>query len=186
MNGLLLLTGMVLLSSATTLRAQSAEVYTATVVTRDGHRTRGLLKEVNETDVIVGDYRDAPSGLDDIVALSDISKVVLRRTNQRRATVRGAVAGGIVVGLLTVESSQRNGFRSPVVYGVTLASALVGGALAGALAGNGIRSLFKKTVRPRSRNASDDSDRNLRRELEPYTLLYQQTILDRVYTQPQP
>ncbi len=182
----LLLIGIILLSSATTLTAQSAEVYTATVVTRDGHRTRGLLKEVNKTNVIIGDYTDAPSGLDDIIALSDIRKVVLRRTSRRRATVRGAVAGSIVVGLLTVESSQKNGFRSPVVYGVTLASALVGGALAGALAGNGIRSLFKKTIVPRTRNAPDEIDLNLRRELEPYTFLYQQTILDRVNTQPQP
>jgi len=182
----LLLLGVVLLSSATTLPGQSVEIYTATVVTLDGQRARGLLKEVSETTIIIGDYTDAPSGLDDVIALSGIRKVVLRRTNQRRATIRGAVAGGIVIGLLTVESSRKSGFRSPVVYGITLASAIVGGALAGALAGNGIRSLFKKTVRPRTRNTTYESNQNLRRELEPYTFLYQQTILDRVYTQPQP
>lgn len=182
----IVLPGLILFASASTVLAQTVELYTATVVAQDGHRLRGILAGVSTTEVFIGDQPDTRLDQCESVALSAVRKVVLRRTKHRRAAVRGAVVGGIGIGLLTLESSQKNGFRSPVVYGVTLASAVVGGALAGALVGNSIGPLFSKTIRPRPRSSPDETIRGISQELRPYSVDYQQTILDRLNQQPQP
>lgn len=182
----IVLSGLILLVSASAMLAQTVEVYTATVVAQDGHRLRGILAGVSSTEVFISDYADARLDQCESVALSTVRKVVLRRTNHRRATARGAVAGGVGIGLITLQSSQKNGFRSPVVYGVTLASAVVVGALVGALVGNGIKPLFSKTIRPRPRSSPDETVRGISQELRPYSVDYQQTILDRLKQLPQP
>lgn len=163
--------------------AQSIEVYKATVVTKDGHRIRGTLDDVSETYVAIGDndlaapwYRRSGGK----VFLSDVRKVIIRRASKRRATVQGAIIGGLLTGFLVVESARKSGFRSPILYGVNLVMSAAAGAAAGALIGHSIGSVSAKTIRSFRHGTVEDSTENLRRQLDPFTYSYQSDVLNRM------
>ena len=179
----LVLTTVLALFVPVTTVAQSVEVYKVSVVTKAGNRIRGPLDDVSKTHLYVG-YNDpaAPwfrrSG--DEVALSSIRKVVIRRQSKRRATIQGAIVGGLITGFVVVQSAERSGFRSQVLYGLNLLMGAAGGAAAGALVGHSIGSVSAKTVRPLKRGSVDDISENLRRQLDPFTYSHQSDVLNRV------
>ena len=172
-----------ILACAATAVAQSVEVYTVKVVTKEGRRIRGTLDDVSETHVAVGDNDVAApwfrhSG--NKVLLSDVRKVVIRRQSKRRVTVQGAIVGGLLTGFVVVQSAKKSGFRSPVLYGLNLVLAAAGGAAAGALVSHSIGSVSAKTIRPLGRGNVEDVNERLRRQLEPFTYSHQNDVLNRV------
>lgn len=163
--------------------AQSIEVYKVKIVAKDGSRFRGTLDDVSETHVAIGDNDQAApwfrrSG--GKVPLSDIRKIVLRRQSRRKTTIEGAVIGGLITGFVVVQSAERSGFRSRVLYGLNLLMGAAGGAAVGALIGHSIGSVSAKTIRPLKRGSVDDISENLRRQLDPFTYSYQSDVLNRV------
>ncbi|QJW88273.1 hypothetical protein HNV11_02215 [Spirosoma taeanense] len=170
-----------LLTAVTAALAQkpSVEVYKVKVVMQGGPRLRGTLADVSETDVTIngegtGWYQPTRN-----IPLSGVKKVVLRRRNRQRSPVQGAILGGLLLGYTVVRSSQKNGFRSPVLYGLNLTLAVAGGAGLGAVLGNHLGPNSRKVIRPRGRDGEQVSE-NLRRQLEPFTYAYQLDVLNRV------
>lgn len=88
--------------------------------------------------------------------------------------------GGGLAAFLIIRSSQRNGFRSPILYGVNLVMGAGAGAAAGALVGHSIGSVSAKTIRPFRNETDAGSNESLRRQLEPFTYSYQNDVLNRV------
>lgn len=179
----LVLTVLLILSGCAVGVAQSIEIYKVKVVTKDGSRVRGTLDDVSETHVAIGDNDQAApwfrrSG--GKVPLSDVLKVVLRRQSKRRATIQGGIVGGLITGFAVVQSTEKNGFRSPVVYVLNLVMAAGGGAAAGAIVGHGIGSVSARTIRPFRSGTVENVSESLRRQLDPFTYSYQSDVLNRV------
>lgn len=166
----------------TRLSAQtlSVELYKVKVVTKAGKRIRGTLDDVSDAVMHIGNNNLAVArSSGSTVSLSDVRKVVIRRQSRRRATITGAIVGGIVTGGVVVQTSRKNPFSSSVLYGINLLLAAGGGAAAGALVGHGVGNTTQRVIRPLGRNP-EVAVENLRRQLEPFTYSYQNTILNRV------
>lgn len=176
----LLLIPLVLVSFSGTTGAQELKVaeYRARVLTKSGNRLRGILDEVTNEYLYVDHLNARSRHGNGKIPLATIRKVVIRY-NQRKNTLEGAIVGGGLAGFLTIQSSKRNGFRSPVIYGLNLAIAVGGGAAIGALVGKNIGPISRRTIRPFGQTP-DQSAESLRRQLEPFTYSYQNDVLNRV------
>ncbi|MFD2571697.1 hypothetical protein ACFSUS_13715 [Spirosoma soli] len=168
---------------AYTLQAQKAQVdiYKIKVVTVVGNRLYGTLEAVSENDLIINtaDNRRSGNRLNRL-KLSSVKRIVLRRRSGQKSAVQGAIVGGLAIGYVVVNSTPKNPFRSPVLYGVNLALAVAGGAAGGAILGNSISSsLSRKVIRPHNRDR-EDANEHLRRQLEPFTYSYQIDVLNRI------
>lgn len=154
------------------------ETYKARVVTIGGNRFRGVLDDVTDQYLYL-DYEGAGRrGLTDRIPLTQIRKVAIRY-NRRRNTLEGTIVGGGLAAFLTIRSSKKNGFRSPVLYSLNLAIAVGGGAGIGALIGRNIGPTSRKTIRSFGQTP-DEAAESLRRQLEPFTYTYQNDVLNRV------
>ncbi len=164
-----------------TLSAQKlvAATYQVTVVTKTGERIKGILDEVTATDVYCGSgLTYDPAVTDQVVPLETIRKVRLRRTNKKRAVQAGAIVGAIAVGFLGVEGLKKNPASNPITYGATVVLASVGGAAAGLVVGSAVGSLSHRTIRPRD---GENSLTNFRRQLEPFSMRYQNDVFNRIH-----
>ena len=169
-----------ILSCSTIVAAQkfSVETYKVRVVTQGGNRFRGVLDDVTDQYLYVEHAHSMPHNRSAKIPLTLIRKVTIRY-NRRKHTLEGALVGGGVAGFFTIRSSKKNGFRSPVVYGLNLAVAVGGGAGIGALIGRKIGPISRKTIRPFGRTP-DEAAESLRRQLTPFTYEYQNDVLNRV------
>lgn len=175
-----LLTTLIMMSFSVATIAQELEVveYRARVLTKGGNRLRGILEEVTGEYLYV-DYLNSKSHhRSGKIPLTSIRKVVIRY-NRRRSTLEGAIVGGGLAAFATIRSSKKNGFRSPVVYGLNLAIAVGAGAGIGALIGRNIGPAARKTIRPFGQTP-DEAAESLRRQLKPFTYTYQNDVLNRV------
>ena len=160
----------------------SVELYQVRVVTLAGNRLRGVLDAVSNTHLyireesqVAPEFHHAGAG----VPLASVRKIVIRRLSRNRATFTGAIIGGIITGAVVVQTTRKSPFRSPVLYGVNLTLAVGGGAVAGGLLGHTIGNTSRRVIRPTGRNP-EIAIENLRRQIEPFTYRYQQTILKRI------
>jgi len=158
-----------------TLQAQQpvVDAYQVRVVTKGGNRARGILDEVTDRHLYIG--RAHRRG--EQILLSDIRKVVIRRAGRKGELITGALIGGLAVGYLSNESLQKNQPRSPVWYGLTLAFATAGGAAGGLVLGSAISNLTSRVIRPLD---PANPERSLFRQLEPFSVIYQQDVLNRL------
>ena len=170
----LVLTGL----SVTLAQKLAVEEYRVRVVTKGGNHVRGILDEVTNEYLYVAYMNSRPHHRSAKIPLALIRKVVIRY-NRRKNTLEGAVVGGALVGFLTIRSSKKNGFRSPIVYGLNLAIAVGAGAGLGALIGSHIGPSSRRTIRPFGQTP-DESTESLRRQLQPFTYGYQNDVLNRV------
>lgn len=163
-----------LVLSTHALQAQqpAVDVYRARVVTTRGYSVRGTLEDVDSFSVYVGGH---------YVPLSMIRKVVIRRQNNKRTYLLGAVLGAIAVGYITNQSLQKNPTSSAAAHGLTVGLGAVGGGAAGLLVGSALGTLNAKVVRS---NKSANADISLYRELRPFSVRYQQRLLNRLPTGP--
>ncbi len=173
-------------TSVSTLLAQSSsvELYRIKVVTVEGERWRGILNDVSNVDVLIGEDHQASPGFrytESRIPLARIRKIILRRYSRRKSAIQGAILGGLAVGYVVVESTRRSQFRNPALYGLNLGLAIVGGGAAGALIGHSIGPITRKIIKPTGRDQGD-TDENLRRQLLPFTYSYQNDVLN--HTQP--
>lgn len=169
---------MLLLSCSALAQKRQVETYKARVVTIGGSRFRGVLDDVTDRYLFL-DYEGAGRrGLTDQIPLNQIRKVIIRH-DQRKNTIEGAIVGGGLAAFATIRSSKKNGFSSPVVYGLNLAIAVGAGAGIGALIGRNIGPITRKTIRPFGQTP-DEAAESLRRQLEPFTYSHQSDILNRV------
>lgn len=151
------------------------ELYQVRVITNKGSRLRGVLEDVSDTYVTLGKHHGRHSG--GRIRLNSVRKIILKRSNRRRLVIRGAVAGGLLTGYLIVRSSEKNGFSSPVLYGINVVMGVAGGAVAGGLLGYGIGPLSRKVIRPEGRDP-EQAAKNIRRQLEPFTQRYLDDVLN--------
>lgn len=165
------LTLLIFLRLSTGLFAQEiiVDAYYARVTTVEGNHLSGLLTDVDSSHVYIG-YGDQ-------IPLQVIRKVTLRRKNKTLALLTGAITGGLLTGYLAHQSLQTSQVRSSVSYGLTLMFAVVGGAAGGLLAGSGVHSLSRKVIRPPN---TADADVYLLRQLTPFSISYQQRIINRL------
>lgn len=132
---------MLLLSGVSPLLAQrtSADVYRIKIFTTYGARIQGILYEVTDSLLFYREL-DTPRGIlvegGGAVLLREVEKVMVRREVKRAPTVQGALVGAVGVGYLSFLSLRKYPTRSPVLYGLTLASGVAGGAGIGALFGS--------------------------------------------------
>ncbi|MFD2937129.1 hypothetical protein [Spirosoma flavum] len=170
----LCLTMLLILSIAGTLFAQkpAIDAYRIKVVTTRGHRFRGVLDDINDTYLYIIHERNSPRQVETI-PLDAIRKVVIRRNSKTTVNVTGAIVGGLIVSFLAEQSLQKNPTRSPVAHGVTLTFAAAGGAAGGLLLGSAIGNATSRVVRPYNNS-------NLLRQLEPYSMRYQQDLINRL------
>lgn len=159
-------------------QSPAIELYRVKVVTVAGNRLRGILDDVSASELLIGDD-DHDRRLGEAVSLSSVRKVILKRNSRRKSAIQGAIIGGLVTGYLVVRSSKKNGFRSPVVYGINLVIATGGGVAAGAVLGYGIGPVSRRVIRPTGRDP-DQAVENLRRQLDPFTYSYQNDVLNRI------
>lgn len=155
-------------------QSPSIEVYRVRVVTRDGHKPRGILSEINETNLFVGSHGE---GMPVSVSLSSIRKVVIRRNSRKGAQITGAVLGSLLTGYASVRSLEKSPSSSPVLYGVTVLFSAASGALAGVLTGSLIGNLSSRVIRPLDNRQPEIS---LFHQLEPLTVEYQQNLMNRL------
>ncbi|MBC8151961.1 MAG: hypothetical protein H7Z72_03535 [Bacteroidetes bacterium] len=163
-----------------TLSAQklTVETYRVTVVTKTGERSRGIFDDVTPTALYHGaGIRSGPGTGARAIPLEKIRKVVLRRANKRLAIRTGAIVGGVAFGLLTAQGLQKNPTRNPVAYGLTLLFGAGTGAVVGAGAGALVGTISHRVIRPRDRENSLD---DFRRQLEPFTVRYQDDVFNRI------
>lgn len=153
----------------------AADVYRVRVTTKGGEHFRGILSDINETDLFIGGGRNRYR--DQSVPLASIRKAAIRRVNKRGAIVTGAILGGLLTGYLSNQSLQRNQPNSPVLYGLTLTFAAVGGAAGGLLVGAAAGNLNKRVIRPLP---LADPELSLLRQLEPFSIRYQQGFINRL------
>jgi hypothetical protein len=172
-----LLTALVVVSFLSSASAQKlvAEEFRVRVVTKSGKPVRGILREV--TDEYLYLYHPRPSHRSEEIPLNAIRKVLVR--SNRRNTIEGGILGGSLAAFLTIRSSKRNGFRSPVVYALNLAIAVGSGAGIGAIIGRNIRPLTPRTIRSYGQTP-EEAAKSLRLQLEPLTYANQTEILNRV------
>jgi len=114
---------------------------------------------------------------DERIPLAQIRKVVIRSNNNKSMLVSGAIVGGLAIGYLANQSLRTNQARSPVSYGLTLTFAAAGGAAVGLLLGSAVSRINRKVIRPLNQGSPETS---LVRQLEPFTLRYQEDILNRL------
>ena len=168
------------LSCCASIAAQkfSVETYKARVVTQGGNRFRGVLDDVADGYLYIDYTNSRPHHRSEKILLVLIRKVTIRY-NRRKSTLEGAIVGGGLAGFFTIRSSKKNGFRSPIVYGLNLVIAVGGGAAIGALIGRNIGPLTRKTIQPFGQTP-DEMAESLRRQLKPFTFEYQNDVLNRV------
>lgn len=154
------------------------EAYRVTVVTKTGERSQGVFDDVTTTTLYHGDgARSGPGTGARAIPLENIQRVVLRRVNKRPSIRAGALVGGIALGLLTAQGLQKNPTRNPIAYGLTLLFGAGTGAVIGAGAGALVGTISHRVVRPRDRENSLD---DFRRQLEPFTVRYQNNVFNRI------
>ena len=175
----LVLTVSLIFSGLALVAAQSIEIYKVKVVTQEGNRYRGVLKDVTDYYLYL-DY-DEISGRDFIsrIPLTHIRKVVIRRNNEKDAALTGAIVGGIAVGYLANKSIRKSPPSGPFLYGVLVTFSAAAGATGGAVVGSAFGKLKSRIVRPFGQTP-DQATENLRRQLEPFTYSYQSDVLNRV------
>ncbi|WP_080054863.1 hypothetical protein [Spirosoma aerolatum] len=164
-------------SLSTTLQAQklTVDIYRARVITYTGERYRGLLDDLTDTELILSSqhgYR-----IDEEIPLRQIRKVVIRRTSKKSAIITGSIIGGLAAGFASYKSLQRNQPSSAVNYGITLTFAAAGGAAAGLVVGSFVNNLASRSIRPLDLS---NPELSLYRQLEPFTVRYQQDLFNRI------
>ncbi|GAB3490991.1 hypothetical protein GCM10027341_03440 [Spirosoma knui] len=155
------------------------ESYKIKIVTLEGDRFIGILDDVSQTAISLSN--ETSNGFryeDGEVPLANVRKLVLRRNSRKKSAIQGGVVGALVLGYTVIQSSKKNGFRSPAVYSLNLGLAMVGGAATGGLLGYRIGPIARKVIRPRGRDR-EEARENLRRQLEPFTYSYQIDVLNR-------
>jgi|GEM_PF-3879186 len=164
-------------------QSSDVDVYLVRVVMQNGDRFQGVLDDVDATDLLIGSAPDGSwhwrSG--GRVPLELVRKIVLKRANNHRFTLQGAIAGGLLTGLVVVRSARKSPFRSSILYGLNLAMGIGGGAATGALLGHAISNGGRRVIRPPKRDQADPTE-TLRRQLLPYTYRFRQEQLN--YPQP--
>lgn len=170
---------LLLLSSSLSGRLQAQkltlDVYRARVVTYTGERYRGLLEDITDSELLLSDLHG--HRIDEEIPLRQIRKVVIRRTSKKSAIITGAVVGGLAAGFASYKSLQRNQPSSAINYGITLTFAAAGGAAAGLVVGSFVNNLSGRSIRPLDRV---NPELSLYRQLEPFTVRYQQNIFNRI------
>ena len=164
-----------LLPIATFAQNPNVEIYQARVVMKGGERFRGTLADVTDEFIYLTNERGRRYA--DRIPLTLVRKVVVRRQNKNNVLITGAIIGGLVTGYLSNESLQRNQTRSSITYGLTLTFAVAGGAAAGLLLSSAIGNITSKTIRPLG---SVSPEINLFRQLEPFSIHYQQELFNRL------
>lgn len=91
--------------------------------------------------------------------------------------ITGAIVGALSIGYLANQSLVANPARSPVAHGLTVTFAAAGGAAVGLLLGSEVSRINRKVIRPLDRGSPEAS---LVQQLEPFTLRYQQDVLNRL------
>ncbi|MDB5243164.1 MAG: hypothetical protein JWP57_3789 [Spirosoma sp.] len=174
-----LLSGLVVLSFLATASAQkfTAEEFRVRVVTKCGKQTRGILHEVTDEYLYLDYINPKRNGYSERIPLSIIRKVLVR--SNRKNTLEGGILGGGLAAFLTIRSSKKNGFHSPVVYALNLTIAVGGGAAIGAIIGRNIRPLTPRRIRPYGQTP-EEAARSLRLQLEPLAYANQTNILNRI------
>ena len=164
-------------SAVTIAQTSAVEEYRVRVVTNEGNTTHGILDDVTDQYLYVNYVNARAYHRSEKIPLTAIRKVVVR--SNKRKTIEGAVVGAGIVSFLSVESAKKNGFRSPVIFGLNVVLAAAVGAAAGALVGRAIRPVGHKTIRPYGRTP-DEIANSLRLQLEPFSLANQNNILNRM------
>ncbi|MBN8823825.1 MULTISPECIES: hypothetical protein [unclassified Spirosoma] len=160
-----------------TLQAQklTLDVYRAKVVTYTGERYRGLLEDLTDTELLLSDQHG--HRIDEEIPLREIRKVVIRRTSKKSAIITGSIIGGLAAGFASYKSLQRNQPSSAINYGITLTFAAAGGAAAGLVVGSFVNNLSSRSIRPLDLS---NPELSLYRQLEPFTVRYQQDLFNRI------
>lgn len=150
--------------------------YKIRVTTTEGNRFTGTLTAIDTSFLYLNNESTWRTD-DGRIPLSLIRKVALRRVNQKSIQYSGAIVGGLVVGYLTNQALQKSQTRSPVSYGLTLTFSTAGGAAAGLLLGSAVGTVNRRVIRPLY---LAEPELTLFRQLEPFSLRYQQAVLDRL------
>jgi len=149
------------------------EEYRVRVVTKTGYRLRGILDDVTASHLTVNyAYRQTER-----VPLSNVRKVVLRRANKKTVQITGAVVGGLLVGFIANQALKDRPARSPVLQGLSITFAAAAGATAGLILSSAIGNLTSRVIRPLD---PVNPDLSLQRQLEPFSIRYQQDLLNRL------
>lgn len=157
----------------------SLDTYYVTVVTQSGTRMRGILVDVTANTLTydpgtIYSQNHYPRE----VALATIRKVILRRTSKRRAIQAGALVGALAFGFLSVESLKKNPASNSVTYSITVLVAAGGGAAVGLVAGSVVGNVSHRVIRPRNQ---ENGLNDFYRQLEPFSVRYQNNVFNRVY-----
>ena len=163
-------------------QALMLERYQVRVVTKDGVRFKGILNEVTDNDLYI-DYPNQGSYYrSEQIPLADIRKLFIRRENKKNRLITGAIIGGLIAGFLANESLQKYQPRSSVTYGLNLTFAAAGGAAIGVVLSSVIGNVSRsRVIRPLDPTHPELS---LQHQLEPYSLRYQQDIMNNLPRNP--
>lgn len=145
------------------------------VITKGGNRFRGVLNDVTDDYLYIEPANPKPRQRYEYIPLAAVRKVVIRRSNKKAARLTGAILGGLVIGFVANESLKKYPVRSSVSYGVTLTAAAAAGAGAGLLLGSVMGNASNRVVRPLD---PDNPEITLQRQLEPFSLRYQNEIIN--------
>lgn len=171
MERIQVLWGVLLLLSVDSIAQTNAEaVYRTRLRTRDGQHISGTLDEVTTTYLYIDSYP---------IALNNVRKIVLSRTDATRGTIAGAVVGAISTGYLTNRSLQNEQVSNRFLYGVSLVLGAAAGAAIGGVVGHSIGKLSQAgrvVFLPRT---GDEAVQSLARQLRPFSRNYQEELQNR-------
>ena len=155
----------------------AVDTYLIKVVTTEGSRFSGVLSDIDDSYLYLGQERNGWRTDDGRIPINIIRKVAVRRKNQKTALITGAIVGGLLGGYLANRSLLVNQARSPVSHGVTVTFAAAGGAAAGLLFGSAVGRVTRRIIRPLKQAYPTTG---LIRQLEPFSLRYQQDFINRL------
>ena len=164
-------------AAATVAQQPAVEEFRVRVITNDGHHVHGILDDVTDQHLYVDCVNARSYHRSEKIPLTAIRRAIIR--SNRRKTLEGPLVGAAITSFLSIDSGRKNGFRSPVIFGLNVVLAAAVGAAAGALVGRAIRLTGHKTIRPFGRTPEEIAN-SLRLQLEPFSLANQNTILNRM------
>lgn len=177
--GALLLLLSVLVTRPLLAQKPVLETYQVKVVTKMGDHFRGVFADITPTTLYYDPgTRYSPNHYLQEIPLVTIRKVTLRRTSKRRAIRAGVVVGALGFGFLAVDGLKNNPASSSATYGITVLFAAGAGAAVGLVVGSTIGNVSHRVVRPGNlENGLGD----LYRQLEPFSMRYQNDVLNRIH-----
>lgn len=159
-------------------QAVPREFYKIKVVLNDGQRLGSFINSMTDSTLTVSGGDGWGNIVGGTVTFTDIKRVIIKRASKKKSRTKGAIAGGLITGLVVYNNAHQNQLRSPTISVVNATLTIAVGAGLGLLAGHLIGNTSRVVVRPVGTDPETIA-RSIRLQLEPFSYDYQQRLMQK-------